>query len=409
MERLIPALLLAALALGALSAHAAAANSGAPPADPSATLYLHQVSAGYTVGSIDTYGVIMNTSALFGSGTVKVGSGGYTQYWYLSELLAGNLNITGTPTAELYLATQTPSSWSYTLQLVEDTAAGSTVAVLSQAAGSVNLSNTAAGYTFTLSQVKAEVPAGNELALLIKFEPTTTGTVYLYADSPTTPSNLRLPLGAPPVSVGTPVFIAAEETGSGYKAEFRVQVNDSFGLYDLHRVSGLVVPPQGALFSVAMQPQGVYTPGNYSSLWYGYAPFQAGFYSAEAEAEDNSGNLYTGGSGYFTAVGSVSSVAIWGVIVALAISFSVISFSYPANYAGRKSNVGFAVSILRVMFFSIAASVLWFVAATDSAFLSVFIGFPLLYLFGGFGFVMLVYGLGITIFLGLRGETTYEP
>ena len=278
--------------------------------------YFHvDPNSSYTVGSINTGGVIFNstTLGLSSSGSTKSGTTSYNQNWYLSQLLAGGITISGSPQAALDLYASVASQWNYTIQIIEATSSGSTVGVLSQATcsgatGCLSLTTGQVLYTIpSFSSISStNIPSGDELQVSISIsESSGTNSVNLVAENsnPSLTSYFTLPLSSPAVTVNSLALSINYVQGPGTTAAATLSVSDAFGLYDVasHTIQ-VSIPGTSAtpISSTAMTPSSSNTPTSYTGTYTysidpsstSYAGF-AGIWSAQSSVTDNSGNAYT--------------------------------------------------------------------------------------------------------------------
>ncbi len=276
--------------------------------------YFHvDPSSSYEVGTINTGGVIFNSTTLgFGSGNTKSGTTSYSQNWYLSQLLAGQISTSGTPTMALDLYASTASQWNYTIQVIEATSTGSTVAVLSQATcsgatGCLSLTTSQALYTISgLSSISAtNIPSGDELQISFSIsESSGTNSVNLVVENSNTAltSYFTLPLSSPAVTVNSLSISPANIQGSGISTA-TLSVSDAFGLYDIAShtltatIPGMSVTPINAQ---VMTPSASNTQTAYTGTWtYSINPSSTsygsygGLWNIQSRVTDQSGNTYS--------------------------------------------------------------------------------------------------------------------
>ncbi len=275
-------------------------------------LYFHvDPNSSYTVGTINTGGIIFNSTqlGLSSSGSTKSGTTSYSQNWYLSQLLAGGLTILGTPAIFLDLYASTASQWNYTIQIIEATSSGSTIAVLSSAScsgasGCLSLTTSQALYSSpSLSHISSTViPAGDELQVSISIsESSGSNTVNFVAENnnPSLTSYWRLALGASPITVNSLSLAPTQITNPGTSTA-TLSVSDAFGLYDIASstitatISGMSATPINAQ---AMTPSSSNSPTAYTGTWTftvnpsatSYSSF-TGIWNIQSQATDQSGD-----------------------------------------------------------------------------------------------------------------------
>ncbi len=360
--------------------------------------YMHGYPSSYTVGSVGTGGSVFNTSApAAGAATVtRVGAGGYAQNWYYTLLMPGALTVEGVPRATLYLSSSVDANWSYTIQVIEATSAGATVAVLSTATGKLDVSTTAAAYQVTnFGAITSTVfSQGNILQLSIDLSGSS-ATVYFDFNSQSAPSSWTLPLSVAPVSVGPVSFVgSAAYVGTGSVISYQFTVNDSLGQYDLASVQGWLTSPGGYIYSdnASVGFPG-FGPDSFSQVYQAVAAnVVGGVYFVHGSATDNSGQTFTDPNSAFTVVTDTFASAIWGGLLALASLFLVLAFvipaKFPAGQGWKRSPAGEFALMLRTAFFPLIDAIIWFLVAYFSATLGVFINVGLLYLFYGLTLVM---------------------
>lgn len=277
--------------------------------------YFHvDPNGSYTVGTINTGGVIFNSTklGLSSSGNTKSGTTSYSQNWYLSQLLAGGITASGVPSIALDLYASAASQWNYTIQIIEATSSGSTVAVLSSAScsgttGCLSLTTSQALYTsFSFSSISTtSIPSGDELQVSISIsESSGTNTVNLVAENnnPSLTSYWTLPLSVSPVTINSfslaPVQITNPATSTA-----TISVSDAFGLYDIASstltatMPGISATPINAQ---AMTPSGSNSPSAYTGTWSfivnpsatSYSSY-SGIWNIQSQVTDQSGNSYS--------------------------------------------------------------------------------------------------------------------
>jgi hypothetical protein len=418
--------------------------------DVSEKFYFHlDPNSNYEVGTINTAGAIFNSTTLgfSTSGNTKSGTTSYSQQWYLSQLLAGPISMSGVPSMALDLYASASTTWNYTIQIIEATSDGVTVSVLSKASCSnscLSLTTTQSLYSFTnfgaISPVT--IPSGYvlEVSILIKQTNGTNVVNFVVENSnPSLTSYWTLPLSSNPISLSVP-SLTPRDVQSSQRVSYSVNVSDSFGEYDIQNVTAYAYyyPSSSNQFLwsalLLSLPSGT-SLSAYSAIWSGaLSSVASGSYKINVEAFDNSGNGYTAVPVGFSAETNDSlDYETWIALLATAIIFSALSVIFPVFKppesqivrAGNPSSgifskelerhdvsqsptnaliaAGRITMLVRQLVFPIVASIFWFIVASYSAVLSNTFGLAIPYLFFALAYVYLVMViiLGIVIAWGI--------
>ncbi len=375
------------------------------------TMYLHNTGKSYTVGSVQTGGLVFNATK---EATNNLGGVAPVWTFYYSLPVGGAVNFSGAVEAYFWLSSSVSAAYNWSTSLSWTNSAGTNLGTISTGGGTITVGTSPALYSLPMASVSPpiSVGAGDLLKLVVSFsqKPATTDVVTLYMTSPA--SYLVFTLGSPPVSVGAPSFGRTPTASGGGGATFTFTVNDTLGLYDLQKVYAVVVQPGGYPYTVNVSPAGAVNPAGYSAKYQGEAEYLAGgVYTVYGRAQDGSGNVYSGAGSQLTVVPEGEGAVVWGVLVGLASLFTVLSFMLPLRTVEPTMEGWFAAGgvalVIRSFVFPLISSIIWFVTAFFSATLGVFISGGLIYLFYGLGILMFVvfFGLG---FMFLRALIT-EP
>jgi hypothetical protein len=278
--------------------------------------YFHvDPNSNYQVGTINTGGVTFNSTTLGLSSSGNTKSGGatssYSQNWYLSQLLAGGITVAGTPAMDLDLYASTASTWNYTLQIIEATSSGSTIAVLSSASCSnscLSLTTSQALYnSFSFGSISSTtIPSGDELQVSISISQsrgTNTLNLVVENNNPSLTSFWTVPLTASPVAVNS-ITLSPQSITNPQTSTATISVSDAFGLYDIASAS-LSASVQGvtAISSQSMSAASGNSPTAYTGSWTtvvnpgatSYASY-SGSWFISSTVTDQSGNTYSSAS-----------------------------------------------------------------------------------------------------------------
>ena len=277
--------------------------------------YFHVSPNGsYNVGTINTGGVIFNstTLGLSSSGNTKSGTTSYNQNWYLSKLLVGGITVSGAPTMALDIYSSAASQWNYTMQIIEATSSGSTVAVLSSATcsgatGCLSLTTSQALYSsFSFGSIPTtSIPSGDELQVSISIsESSGSNNVNVVAENnnPSLTSYWTIPLSVSPVTINSLTLSPTQIVSPGTSTA-TLSVSDAFGLYDIASstlsatISGVSAT---SINTQAMTPSSSNSPSAYTGTWTftvnpsatSYSSF-TGLWSIQSHVTDQSSNSYS--------------------------------------------------------------------------------------------------------------------
>lgn len=270
----------------------------------------HDPNSSYTVGTVSTGGLTLNSTQLgFSSSgyTWTSTSGASNTYWYISQLLAGQISISGTPTLKVDMFSTATDSWNYTIQIYYQTSSAGGITQLSDLSCSNSCFSTTTSqilYSFAMPPISTTtIPSTEMLVVYLGFSSTvTTKVLYTIVDSNSLTSYLGLPLSSSPVTVNS-LNLSPNSITNPSTSTATLSVSDAFGLYDIASsklsatISGTSIT---AINAQAMSASSSNSLSAYTGSYIttvnpsatSYSSYN-GIWNIQSTVQDNSGNSYT--------------------------------------------------------------------------------------------------------------------